>query len=237
MSRLRSVTIRLSTTLTGIAAYLPILAGIITPMVYLLPAWYFSWDYASLLFPFSDTWHGLVILPTGIAFAVVESVLSILLICTGLAFFLGGLLEMTFRRKESQSGLVDTGPYRIVRHPQHLGIILMLLSVALFRGPLGLPMIGIRPGDVLSCGIMTLLLVAVADYEESRLEELYHDEYDEYVDSVPFLIPGVRFKSFSLPSYVRKGKPIRYILMFALFYVLATGVLFGLSNLHLLFVR
>jgi len=67
--------------------------------------------------------------------------------------------------------LVDTGPYRKLRHPRYLGIILFNIGMALvFRSGLTL---------ILSAALVLVLLCRIHD-EERLLRETFGQEWDEY---------------------------------------------------------
>jgi hypothetical protein len=112
----KRLAVRFSSTLATIGLYLPILAGIITPMLWLLPAWYTAWNVVGFIFPFSDIWGGL-----WLPFSGDSPLLSVLLLPIWLievALFLGGLgisvwglRELAVKHVEG-CGLVTTGPYR-----------------------------------------------------------------------------------------------------------------------------
>ena len=85
----KRLAVRFSSTLATIGLYLPVLAGIITPMLWLLPAWYTAWHVVGFIFPFSDIWGGL-----WLPFWGDSSLPPVLLLAIGLIevmLFLGGL--------------------------------------------------------------------------------------------------------------------------------------------------
>ena len=107
----------------------------------------------------------------------------------GLAFtwwariHLGRLWSASVTRK-SDHRVVDTGPYRIVRHPIYTGIILATLATATTRGT-ALAWLGFV--------LLTLGWVVKARLEESFLRaELGREAYDQYAKRVPMLVPGTR---------------------------------------------
>jgi len=122
-----------------------------------------------------------------------ENVLALL----GFFLFLYSLIYLYRKR----NGLVKTGPYKYVRHPQYLGIIMMTF---------GLTLVSLQTYPVipylltpLYIGHLAVLLVwtvevfayvMLAKLEESYLRSKFGDEYVKYSESVPFIIP-LRLKS------------------------------------------
>jgi len=117
---------------TLVWTYASIIIGILTPMLIMIPTAHISWKFFSFfnIYNLGDSW--LTIdgppYPSGvIALIVFEFMIFII----GLILFFWGLFSLatTIIRKE---GLAKRGPYKFIRHPQHMGIILMSFSVSLF---------------------------------------------------------------------------------------------------------
>lgn len=95
---------------------------------------------------------------------------------------LGRLWSATVTRKKDHR-VVDTGPYRLVRHPIYTGILLAALASACMRGTL-----------LAATGFVVLV---VSFYIKARLEERFlrrelgHDAYDAYARRTPMLMPFV----------------------------------------------
>ena len=83
--------------------------------------------------------------------------------------------------------LVTTGPYGLCRNPIELGAIFYYLGVGTIFG-------GIVVGIV--CFLLGLLVGSAYHkfIEESELEIRFGDEYKQYKESTPFLIPSFRRK-------------------------------------------
>jgi len=106
----------------------------------------------------------------------------------GLAFtwwariHLGRLWSATVTRKKDHH-IVDTGPYRLVRHPIYTGILLAAFASACMRGTM-LAAIG-------------FLVLVISFYIKARIEERFlraelgHDAYDAYARRTPMLVPFV----------------------------------------------
>lgn len=83
--------------------------------------------------------------------------------------------------KKADHRVVDTGPYRIVRHPIYTGILLAVYATAALKGTV----LGIA-----GAAIITLGLWMKARLEEGWLrQELGADAYDSYRRRVPMLLP------------------------------------------------
>jgi protein-S-isoprenylcysteine O-methyltransferase Ste14 len=88
-------------------------------------------------------------------------------------------------RAEIQPGhaLVQTGPYRFVRHPAYLGMLIVCL---------GLP---IAFQSVWAAVVMAVAVWPAVGYrvqvEDALLERHFGDEYREYAQRTPRLIPGL----------------------------------------------
>ena len=231
----RTLMTKVTTALTSAVVYLPIVAGIITPMIYLLPTWYVSWYVASFIFPFSEKWHGFILPVSELTYAWVIWTVEILVFIFGLSLFLWGLFEMT-RQFRNGVNLVDSGPYAFVRHPQHLGILIMLLPFALSFELTHWYSIGVRPGDILSWSLVAFLLLAVADFEESRLVKSL-DGYSEYRSRTPFILPLSLHIDYKLPRTLQSGRPVRYLLFFIVYWTCISLILLGLVQLPLVFTR
>ena len=230
----KRLAVRFSSTLATIGLYLPILAGIITPMLWLLPAWYTAWNVIGFIFPFSDIWGGLWLpfwgnssLPPVLFLAI--GLIEITLFLGGLGISVWGLRELAVKHVEG-CGLVTTGPYRWTRHPQHLGIILFLLPTALFNPTYSLYWSGIRPGDILSWSLISFLLLIVADWEEIRLRAVYGQEFEAYKSRTAFILPGLKLP---LKLGAIKNRLVLYIVLFAVYWVLMTLVLIAFTQVQL----
>ena len=121
----------------------------------------------------------------GIAWTLVGLTIAGLAFTWWARIHLGRLWSATVTRKEDHR-VVDTGPYRLVRHPIYTGILFAAVASACMRGTL-LPAIG-------------FVVLAISFYIKARLEERFlraelgHDAYDGYARRTPMLVPflGVR---------------------------------------------
>jgi len=85
--------------------------------------------------------------------------------------------------KKADHRVIDTGPYRLARHPIYSGLILAALATATQKG---------TSFALLGVAIITLAFYAKARREERFLrKELGDDAYDAYARKTPMLIPLV----------------------------------------------
>jgi len=118
--------------------------------------------------------------PIALAWAMVAVVLAGLLFTWWARVHLGRLWSGSITRKADHH-VVDTGPYRIVRHPIYTGIIIASLATAGMRGT-ALAWLG--------AGVMTTGWVIKARLEEAFLrDQLGTKAYGEYARRVPMLVP------------------------------------------------
>jgi protein-S-isoprenylcysteine O-methyltransferase Ste14 len=81
--------------------------------------------------------------------------------------------------------VVETGPYRLVRHPIYTGIIVAGFASAILRGTV--------------VGFLGALLMTVSWYIKARMEEgflreqLGAENYDAYARRVPMLVPFLKW--------------------------------------------
>jgi protein-S-isoprenylcysteine O-methyltransferase Ste14 len=118
--------------------------------------------------------------PDVIAWAMVGLAIAGFLFTWWARIHLGRLWSSSVSRK-AEHHIVDTGPYRIVRHPIYTGIILASAATALQRG---------TAQAWLGMSVMTLGWYIKARLEERFLrDELGADAYGAYARRVPMLVP------------------------------------------------
>jgi protein-S-isoprenylcysteine O-methyltransferase Ste14 len=101
--------------------------------------------------------------------------------------------SMTYLRIRKMEGLVTTGPYSLVRHPQYLGIILLSLgltswSIWILKNTFGIGFLS--PSQTIIVWFFELSSYIVLAYiEEIYLLRKYGESLQKYKSIVPFLIP------------------------------------------------
>lgn len=234
MSRRRNLIGNILGSVTSLFVYLPVIAGIITPMLWLLPAWYTAWFLIGFIFPFNEIWGGLTSPIIGNPMItqsiwIIEGVLFIV----GLTLFLVSLFIMA-RNLIRGNSLVTSGPYRWVRHPQHLSLILFLLPIALFNPSYSPNWSGVRPGDILSWSLVSLVLIIIADYEEVGLIDRFGSEYIDYCKRTPFLLPRLNIFGFTEKyEFLSRGKPVKYLIWFFMYWCVMSLILYGFTFVDL----
>jgi protein-S-isoprenylcysteine O-methyltransferase Ste14 len=148
------------------------------------------------------------------------------LIGIGLVIFLGSYLYFYAIKyqvfSKNQIGLVRTGPYRFVRHPQYLGI---------FVGLTGFVLVGIRPIAVLSWITAACTYLALMVYEEGENERRFGSEWREWRDRTPFIIPFFpQALTRPLGWVFRLPKPAQYLGLAALYVILIAAAISVLKD-------
>lgn len=179
------------------------------PSLFLQPVWFDSWLAYYWGFPLSV--FDLIVIEAALFTA------GLLLFCVSLAVLVYGLL--------SGAKLVRKGPYRYIRHPQYLGLILIVLPLALYIP--GTPDLGVRLGDLVSWVQFVFLMVAFSDWEDYHLHKKFPDAYPEYYAKTGFFLPRIHSgKGYGYFSVFRHPKT-RYALLIVL-YILAILTLYAL---------
>lgn len=208
----------------SIISCLPLVAGILIPMVVMIPLAYISW----YLFSF---WKGGYWMDIWISVSPYHPIRFLLVITIEISIFIGGsLLFLTglyhlVKGKKSEQNIVQTGSYKLIRHPQNLGILLMALSFALYIP--GLNDLGIRIGEILSWTLFGLILIIYSYIEEYKLSKKFPEEFSNYQANTGFFFPKLNFRKS------KKDKPICYhkkFLFLLLGYVLLVFTIFILIN-------
>ncbi|TPK82126.1 isoprenylcysteine carboxylmethyltransferase family protein [Mesorhizobium sp. B2-4-13] len=114
-----------------------------------------------------------------------EAWVCVALIAVGIGFawwariHLGRLWSATVTAKADHR-VVDTGPYRLVRHPIYTGLLLAVLATMAAKGTVW----GIAGTALLIIGV-----VIKARLEEHFLRDELGPAYDDYAKRVPMLVP------------------------------------------------
>lgn len=103
------------------------------------------------------------------------------------------LCSSAYLRMKKRAGLITSGPYRLVRHPQYLGIILFTLGLTtrsywVLTNTFGTGFLTSQ--QTLAAWFIELLTyVLLANVEELYLSQKYEESYENYKNKTPFLIP------------------------------------------------
>jgi len=123
-------------------------------------------------------------------------VIGLLLLCCSSAY-------MRIRRGK---GLITSGPYRLVRHPQYLGIVLFTLGLTTRSNWILTNTFGIgflTPQQTLAAWFMELLVyVLLANIEELYLSREFKGSFKSYKTKTPFLIPLLKTNNKALDVLV-----------------------------------
>ena len=118
--------------------------------------------------------------PESLRWLLVAVALGGLAFCWWARIHLGALWSAAVTKREGHR-VIDTGPYRLVRHPIYTGVILAGFGTALAEGN--------------AIAIAGALVMTAGWYLKARLEEgwlrteLGENDYDAYAARVPMLVP------------------------------------------------
>lgn len=120
------------------------------------------------------------------------------LIGLGLAFY-----SIIYLYRHKNAGLITTGPYRFVRHPQYTGFLLITLGLTAFcfwwlSNTFGMGWLS-KEATVAVWFVQLGIYVGLALLEESQLSKEYGDQYTTYKSQSSFIIPLGRFNRFDVP--------------------------------------
>jgi protein-S-isoprenylcysteine O-methyltransferase Ste14 len=116
-----------------------------------------------------------------------------ILIVVGFLIAVYSTVYLGIKRKE---GLVTSGPYRLVRHPQYLGIVLLTLGFTSWSYWILTHTFGIgflspsMTRDIWFVELLSYILLAYV--EELYLAKKYGESFRKYENQVPFLMPFVK---------------------------------------------
>lgn len=138
--------------------------------------------------------------------------------------------------KFSKQNIITSGIYKYSRHPQYLSFILWSYALLLYDKYIFTPPKGgyFAPPSLLWITVTTII-IAIALYEENDMIKFYENEYIQYRDKTPFLIPLPK-KVTSIISYPNKkifkknmpqnGKEIFTILLIYYFIILILSAIY-----------
>jgi len=190
---------RLEDKITGVIAYvLPLLASF-PPMLgwaglMTLPFIFFL---TSILVRFAELPSSLgYLLLGGSALDVGASVLGLALLA----------LSVVYMRSRKSSGLVISGPYRFVRHPQYLGLILFTASMTsrsvwMLTHTFGVGWLSLEQ-TVFLWYAMSVSYAIIAGVEELQLSKKFPDDWPGYREATGFMLPAVSTKNRAIETLI-----------------------------------
>ncbi len=120
-------------------------------------------------------------IPAPLGWVLFAAALGGFLFCWWARLHLGSLWSSNVTRK-AEHRIVDTGPYRLVRHPIYTGLLLSTLALAVDKG---------TPVALAGYAVLWFGLWTKARLEERFLRaELGAAAYDAYSRRTPMLVPG-----------------------------------------------
>ncbi len=168
-----------------------LVAGILLPMIYMFPMLFSSW---ALFASFGhNSWANSYLCINYISSRVYLPLFVVegLIFTSGLTIFIIGLGTLA-RSRHNKEKLVTRGIYYHIRHPQNLGILLMVLPFTLY---VPFPFYidpGIRTGDIMSWFLMVALMSISALIEEKLLISKLGDAYLDYRSKTGLFLPRLR---------------------------------------------
>lgn len=186
--------------LTLVWVYAPVVAGMLFLMaVWMVPVAFTSY-YLFIIFGQNQWMNKLIQLnyqgytPRVITLLVFE----VLLFVIGFVLFAWGFIYITKTRFKKE-GLATRGLYKYIRHPQHLGLILMTFSFSLYVPETEDQ--GILVAEILSWSLFALVLFLWSDHEERRLAKKFGEEFTEYHRRTGAFFPRIFNKNKERKSF------------------------------------
>lgn len=148
--------------------------------------------------------------PWGIIGAISEfllmSLMSVSVFIANLLTLLGlfiALYSIIYFQRHKKDGLVTTGPYRYIRHPQYVGFLLMALGFTAYcywwlSNTFGIGWLS-KEATVALWFVQFGIYVFLALIEESYLTKEFGDQYVAYKKQASFLVPLGRLNRFDIP--------------------------------------
>lgn len=132
------------------------------------------WTTDSFIIHYSDNLSGLIPLLIRLPLAVICLVASVYLARKGLSLVFGEI--------HHQPAVIQKGVFGIVRHPIYLGCLMFYL---------GLWILTFSLISILIWIIITVFYYIISRHEEKLLLKRFGKDYDDYMNEVPMLIPGI----------------------------------------------
>lgn len=199
-------------------SYLPIITGIFHPMMLQFSLMYTSWIIFQSLQrgSWADSWLVNFLLNPSFNTSILL-IIEIIIFIVGLILFILGFFHLVIAKKK-KINIVQTGPYKFIRHPQNLAILIMLFPFALYTP--GFDDFGIRVGDILSWTLSCLIMIFYSDFEESVLKKKFPEEFENFRAKTGFFFPKIHHKKLNQVKNNRNNYIKRY------FFLIITYILF-----------
>ena len=112
------------------------------------------------------------------------------------------IYSIAYLRTNKKEGLITSGPYRLVRHPQYLGMILSTLgftswSIWILNNTFGIGFLS-KSQTIGVWFIELFIYILLAHIEELYLYRNYGEPFENYKSQVPFFIPFLKTNRESL---------------------------------------
>jgi len=210
--------------------YLPVLAGIIWPMIlslfWISPALcsllYWWWTPLNVIFP-KGAYFLMGYVQVGLWMMSPLYPIAPFVVAIGAIIFLAGLVQIV-TAKVNKKGLVTNGLYRVVRHPQHLGIAVLTFGLVMWNK------IGLRVGDILAWTLIVFSYILLAEREEEMLLKEFGDDYLKYKRRVSFMLPFFPSLYGRLPKILPSKDWRRRLILIGLYAIFLTILVIILAN-------
>jgi protein-S-isoprenylcysteine O-methyltransferase Ste14 len=113
---------------------------------------------------------------------------------TELIIFIAGISYLVTGMHNIEK-IVTNGLYNYIRHPQNLGILVMIFPFSFYTPFPSFVDPGIRTGDIMSWILMSSLICISSIIEEKILISNIGPDYEEYRSSTGFFLPKLSKKS------------------------------------------
>ncbi len=194
-------------------------AGYLVPLVQSMPTFWTG----LMTLPFAG-YLVLVLanLPVNLPRALSDLFLSMPFLVPEKVLVIAGVLllvySVAYLRLKKRDGLVTSGPYRLVRHPQYLGMILATLgltswSVWILNNTFGIGFLS--PLQTIAVWFVELFAYILLAYvEERHMLGRYGEAFERYRSQVPFLTPFLKTNRGGLDVFISPLVPA--VLLFVL---------------------
>ena len=150
----------------------------------------------------------------GIQMSILMYPLEAIIAVAGLVLVIYSIVYLHNHRGE---GLVTTGPYRFIRHPQYAGFILLTLGLTalsfnLLRNTFGMGWLSPEVTLALWFGQLAIYII-LARIEESHLTKTFGATYATYKENTSFLLPLKKLGYLEMPLSITFLVGILFVLV------------------------